>query len=117
MMFGPKRIVPMDMTFYNGTKFPAKYRGGAFIPARGSNGAKYGYDVLFVPMDRNGDVKPAEIFADGFAGPAPEDRTNAKAAHRPSGTAVGPDGALYVSDLSRTASGVSPTATDHRAWR
>ena len=101
MVFYPKRIVPMDLTFYNGTKFPAKYRGGAFIPARGSNGPQLasgpGYNVLFVPMDRNGDVKPAEIFADGFAGPAPEDRS-AKAAHRPSGTAVGPDGALYVGD-------------------
>jgi mono/diheme cytochrome c family protein len=35
------------------------------------------------------------VFADGFAGPV---ETPAKAEHRPSGLAVGPDGALYVSD-------------------
>lgn len=102
MVFFSKRISPMDLTFYNGTKFPAKYRGGAFIPARGSNGPQPpsgpGYNVLFVPIDRNGDVKPVEIFADGFAGPKPEDRSLARAVYRPVGTAVGPDGALYVVD-------------------
>jgi mono/diheme cytochrome c family protein len=35
------------------------------------------------------------VFADGFAGAAKEP---GRAAHRPSGLAVGPDGALYVSD-------------------
>ena len=35
------------------------------------------------------------MFADGFAGPV---RSPEKAAHRPSGLAVAPDGSLYVSD-------------------
>lgn len=36
-----------------------------------------------------------EVFADGFAG---RHKDPAGAAHRPAGLAVGPDGALYVSD-------------------
>ncbi len=76
--FCAERIVPMDLTFYNGTKFPAKYRGGAFIPARGSNGPRLasgpGYNLLFIPMARNGDVKPAEFSLTAL--PAPRRRTD-----------------------------------------
>ena len=36
-----------------------------------------------------------EVFADGFAGPHVDP---AGATHRPAGLAVGPEGALYVSD-------------------
>ena len=40
-------------------------------------------------------------FADGFAGPTPGDRSPTKAKYRPVGTAVGPDGALYVADSEK----------------
>jgi glucose/arabinose dehydrogenase len=54
---------------------------------------------VFVPMDLSGNATGnAEIFADGFAGPV---KTPEGAAHRPSGLAMGPDGALYISDDQR----------------
>lgn len=49
----------------------------------------------------NTDGKPSGkfvVFADGFAGAVKEP---GQAAHRPSGLAVGPDGALYISDDQR----------------
>jgi glucose/arabinose dehydrogenase len=104
--FAPKRVAPLDLVFYNATKFPAKYRGGAFIATHGTNGPQIpgghgGYDVIFVAIDRNGDAKAPEIFADGFAGPSADDKYTGHATYRPVGEAVGPDGALYVSDSNK----------------
>jgi glucose/arabinose dehydrogenase len=45
-------------------------------------------------------VNPSQynVFANGFAGGPLGPDANDKAAHRPAGVAVGPDGALYISD-------------------
>ena len=104
--FAPKRVAPLDLVFYNGTKFPAKYRGGAFIANHGTNGPQIpgghgGYNVMFVQIDRNGDAKAPEVFADGFAGPSADDKYSGHATYRPVGEAVGPDGALYVADSNK----------------
>jgi mono/diheme cytochrome c family protein len=70
-----------------------------FIAFHGSwNRAPYaqgGYNVVFQPLNRDRTVGNCEIFADGFAGSV---KTPEGAEHRPSGLAVGTDGALYVSD-------------------
>jgi glucose/arabinose dehydrogenase len=104
--FAPKRAAPLDLVFYNSAKFPAKYRGGAFIAMHGTNGPKIpgghgGYDIMFVQIDRNGDAKAPEVFADGFAGPSADDKYSGHAAFRPVGEAVAPDGSLYVADSNK----------------
>ena len=95
----PGHWAPNDLLLYAGQQFPAAYRGGAFIAFHGSwNRAPFpqdGYNVVFQPL-KNG--KPSGryvIFADGFAGAI---RDPGQAAHRPSGLAVSPDGALFISD-------------------
>lgn len=95
----PAHWAPVDLTFYEGKQFPARYRGGALIAFHGSwnrmpeerPGA-----VVFQPF-RNG--KPSgnfEIFADGFTVTPVADQS--KYTGRPDGVAVAPDGSLYITD-------------------
>ncbi len=98
----PGHWAPNDLAIYNGGQFPGPYRGGAFIAFHGSwNRSPFpqgGYNVVFQPL---ADGKPSGkfvVFADGFAGAVKEP---GEAAHRPSGLAIGPDGALYISDDQR----------------
>ena len=95
----PAHWGPNAMVRYDQRQFPARYRDGVFIAFHGSwNRAPYaqgGYNIVFQPLNGEHAAGNCEIFADGFAGPL---KTPEGAAHRPSGLAVGPDGALYVSD-------------------
>jgi glucose/arabinose dehydrogenase len=93
----PGHWAPDGLTFYTGTQFPERYRGGAFIAFHGSwNRAplpQAGYRIVFVPFQAGRPAGGYETFADGFwhengAGPQ----------HRPVGVAVGPDGSLYITD-------------------
>ena len=94
---------PDDLLLYNGKEFPARYHGGAFIAFHGSwNRAPFpqaGYNLAFQPLANGVTSGKCEIFADGFAG-SEANRSSGKAAHRPTGLALGPDGSLYVSDDS-----------------
>ena len=95
----PAHWAPNAMVHYDNKAFPARYRDGVFIAFHGSwNRAPYpqgGYNVVFQPLAGDHAARNCEIFADGFAGRV---KTPEGAEHRPSGLAVGPDGALYVSD-------------------
>ncbi len=95
----PAHWAPNAMLFYDRKEFPTRYRNGLFIAFHGSwDRAPYnqqGYNVVFQSLENGKAAGKCEIFADGFAG---ANKSPGKADHRPSGLALGPDGALYVSD-------------------
>src|SRR5207245_7444751 len=103
----PGHWAPDGLTLYDGTQFPARYRGGAFIAFHGSwNRAplpQAGYKVVFVPFKDGTPIGATtyETFADGFWNADP-----AGPKHRPVGVAGGPDGTLYQTD-----------AGEGRGWR
>ena len=107
-------IANADLALYQAQQFPAPYRGGAFIAFHGSwNRApapQGGYNVVFQPL---ADGRPSGnyvVFADGFAGASKEP---GRAAHRPPGLAVGPDGALYIADFYNCIIGHYEVPLDH----
>jgi glucose/arabinose dehydrogenase len=84
----------LEMLFYEGSQFPAEYRGDAFAAEHGSwNRAKRaGYEVIRVAM-RNGRATGAyEDFLTGFV------TADGRVWGRPVGVAVARDGSLFVSD-------------------
>jgi glucose/arabinose dehydrogenase len=100
----PPHWAPVDLTFYTGSQFPSRYRGGAFIAFHGSwNRAPMpqdGYNVTFQPFSGGHVSGKYEIFADGFAGRDPLMRPN-DATYRADGVAQAPDGSLYISDSQK----------------
>jgi glucose/arabinose dehydrogenase len=88
-------MAPLGLAFYTGDRFPPDYRGDLFIALHGSwnRSVPAGYKVMRVPFDGSGPAGPAEEFAFGWL-----DESTGNVQGRPAGVAVGPDGALYVSD-------------------
>ncbi|MEI9899367.1 MAG: c-type cytochrome [Hyphomicrobium sp.] len=95
----PAHWAPNDLKIYKAEDFPEGYRGGAFIAFHGSwnraPGPQGGYNVVYQPFADGKAAGDWIVFADGFAG---KYKDPGRATHRPSGLAIGPYGALYISD-------------------
>lgn len=87
-------MAPLGIAFYTGSAFPEAYHGDLFIAQHGSWNRRepVGYSVMRLPLDGSAPTGPAEDFASGWL------RDDGSVDGRPVGLAVGPDGALYISD-------------------
>ena len=92
----------LQLTFYQGTQFPATYQGDIFSSQHGSwnRSERTGYEVIRIPM--HGKTRATgeyEDFLTGFVLP------DGRVWGRPVGITVASDGALLVSDGMATAFG------------
>lgn len=85
-------VAALGITFHTGEGFPKRYQGAAFVALHGSwnRSRKIGYEVVALHFRPDGSVEE-EKFATGF-------EIDEEVYGRPVDVAVGPDGALYVSD-------------------
>lgn len=95
----PGHWAPNGLKFYTGDAFPDSYTGGAFLAFHGSWNRmplpQGGFKVVFIPFADRAPAGDWSVFADGFAGADPL-MSPGDAAYRPTGLAVGPDGALFI---------------------
>jgi glucose/arabinose dehydrogenase len=87
-------MASLEMTFYEGSQFPADYKGDAFAAEHGSwnRAHRGGYEVIRVPMKNGHATGEYEDFLTGFV------RADGKVWGRPVGVATAKDGSLFVSD-------------------
>lgn len=85
---------PLGIVFYDGTQFPAEYRGDPFVTLHGSwnRSLRTGYKVIRVLM-REG--RPTGVYEDFLTGFVIDNRS---VWGRPVGVAVAPDGSLLVTE-------------------
>ena len=86
----------LEMTFYEGSQFPAEYKGDAFAAEHGSwnRAQRAGYEVIRLPMRNGHSTGEYEDFLTGFT----VGNGDGDVWGRPVGVAVAPDGSLFVSD-------------------
>jgi glucose/arabinose dehydrogenase len=91
-------VASLGMRFYNGSQFPAAYRGNVFIAEHGSwnRSRKSGYLVARVPVDAQGRAGKPEPFVTGWL--QVDAAGNESVWGRPDDVQPLPDGSLLVSD-------------------
>ena len=84
----------LEMTFYDGSQFPAEYRGDVFAAEHGSwnKSSRTGYEVIRVPLKNGHATGEYEDFLTGFV------TSDGQVWGRPVGVAVATDGSLLVTD-------------------
>jgi glucose/arabinose dehydrogenase len=84
----------LEMFFYEGSQFPAEYKGDGFACEHGSwnRAMRAGYEVIRLPMKDGHATGEYEDFLTGFTLP------NGTVWGRPVGVAQASDGSLFVSD-------------------
>ncbi len=84
----------LEMLFYEGSQFPAEYKGDGFAAEHGSwnRAPRSGYEVIRLPMKNGHATGEYEDFLTGFV------TADDKVWGRPVGVTVGKDGSLFVSD-------------------
>ncbi len=85
---------PLGLAFYEGSQFPASYRGSAFVALHGSwnRAQRTGYKIVRIPVKDGKPTGAYEDFMTGFIAP------DGDVWGRPVGVAVAKDGSLLVSD-------------------
>jgi glucose/arabinose dehydrogenase len=100
----PAHWAPVDVMFYNGNQFPAKYKQGIFIVFHGSWNRspmpQEGYNLTFQPLKDGKAAGNFEIFASGFPGKTPL-MNPGDAAYRPDGAVQAGDGSIYIADSEK----------------
>lgn len=93
VLFQP-HSAPLNIVFYEGTQFPAAYKGDAFVTMHGSwnRGQRTGYKLVRLPMKDGKATGEYEDFLTGFVD------AKGNVLGRPVGVAVAADGALLFTE-------------------